>query len=416
MRNVYIVGIGMGNPNTITVKGKALISNSQTLIGAKRMIDSFLVENQQAVYAIAPNEILAWIEEHTEIENIVVLMSGDLGFFSGAKKLRMLINDKYESIFGNEQISFEYIPGISSLSYFSSLVGLAWEDAKIVSLHGRDDKDVSVVLNNKKTFFLTDGENNTVRKICNRLVEAGLEYVSVFVGEELSYENERITKGTALELSQKDFDSLSVMIVLNDKILHREKDTLGIRDEEFIRGNVPMTKEEVRTLTASKLNLKEKDVVYDIGAGTGSVSIEMALACKYGDVYAIETNLDGIDLINKNKDNFGVKNLHIINGMAPESMKNLPIPDKAFIGGSKGNLDEIINHLIRKNSNVRIVINVVALESLGEAVACIKKYGFKDVDIMQLNVSKAKTLGRYNLMMGQNPVYIIAVQGIAEVV
>ncbi|MHC1723618.1 MAG: precorrin-6y C5,15-methyltransferase (decarboxylating) subunit CbiE [Aminipila sp.] len=416
MRKIYIVGIGMGNPDTITVKGKELISNSQALIGAKRMVESFLTENQLPVYAIAPDEILTWIEEHADIQKAAVLMSGDLGFFSGAKKLRTLIREKYGTIAGNEQIGFEYMPGISSLSYFSSAVGLAWEDTKIVSLHGRDDRDVSAVLNNEKTFFLTDGGNNTVKKICGRLVEAGMEYVSVFVGEKLSYEHEAITKGTALELSEKNFEPLSVMIVINEKALQRDKNTLGIRDEEFIRGDVPMTKEEIRTLTASKLNLKENDVVYDIGAGTGSVSIEMALACRYGDVYAIETNLEGIDLIHKNKDNFGVKNLHIIKGMAPEALEALPVPDKAFIGGSKGNLDDIINLLIMKNSNIRIVINVVALESLAETITCIKKYGFKDVDITQINVSKAKTLGHYNLMMGQNPVYIIAVQGISEAV
>ncbi len=115
-------------------------------------------------------------------------------------------------------------------------------------------------------------------------------------------------------------------------------------------------------------------------------------------------------MIQQNKENFNVKNLHIIDGMAPEALQSLPVPDKAFIGGSKGNLQEIIELLIAKNPKIRIVMNAVTLESLGEAVACIKKYGFQSVDITQINVSKAKTLGNYNLMMGQNPVYIIAVQ------
>ncbi|QHI73644.1 precorrin-6y C5,15-methyltransferase (decarboxylating) subunit CbiE [Aminipila terrae] len=416
MRKIYIIGIGMGNPNTITVKGGKCISESDALIGAKRMVDSFKLDNQETAFAIAPDDILNWIEVHKEIKNISVLMSGDLGFFSGAKKLRTLVEDQYGSIWGNEQIHFEYIPGISSICYFSSAIGIAWEDAEIISLHGRDDKDISAVLNHTKTFFLTDGTDHTVRKICGRLVESGLGNVLVFVGERLSYEDERITKATALELYEKDFEPLSVMIVLNDNALYREKNTLGIRDEEFIRGNVPMTKEEVRTITVSKLNLSKNHVVYDIGAGTGSVSVEMALACPYGDIYAIETNPEGINLINENKSNFGVKNLHIIKGLAPEATENLPAADRAFIGGSKGNLDEIIKSLVTKNPEVRVVINVVALESLVEAVACIKKYGFKDIDITQINVSKAKALGHYNLMMGQNPVYIIAVQGITEAV
>ncbi|WP_312354840.1 precorrin-6y C5,15-methyltransferase (decarboxylating) subunit CbiE [Aminipila sp.] len=416
MRKIYIIGIGMGNPDTVTVKGSALISVSQALIGAKRMVDSFWSDNQQAAYAIAPEDILAWIEEHAEIEQASVLMSGDLGFFSGAKKLRSLINEKYGSIHGNKEIYFEYIPGISSLSYFSSAVGMAWEDAEIVSLHGRNDKDTAIVLNNLKTFFLTDGGKNTVKTICRRLTDFGLGGVTVFAGERLSYEDERITKGTASQLAEREFEPLSVMLVLNEEDLFPAKNTLGIGDEAFIRGNVPMTKEEVRTLTASKLNLNKDDVVYDIGAGTGSVSIEMALACPYGAVYAVETNPEGIQLIQQNKEIFNVKNLHIINGMAPEALQPLPVPDKAFIGGSKGNLQEIIELLITKNPKIRIVVNAVTLESLGEAVACIKKYGFQSVDITQINVSKAKTLGNYNLMMGQNPVYIIAVQEISEAV
>ncbi len=411
MKKIYIVGIGMGNPNTITIKGKECICNSKVLIGAKRMVDSFVTETQQAKYAISPKEILDLIGEHDDVDDISILMSGDVGFFSGAKKLRELINDKYGSIEGNESIKFEYIPGISSLSYFSSIIGSSWDDSKIISLHGRDDVDSAVVLNNEKTFFLTDGGENTVKEICKRLVQAGLGEAFVYVGEKLSYEDENITKGTASELSQRDFEPLSVMFVLNSNPLERKKDTLGIRDEAFLRGNVPMTKEEIRTVTASKLNLNKNDIVYDIGAGTGSVSIELALACNYGEVYAIETNPEGIELINRNKSNFGVKNLHIIDGLAPEAMEGLPKPDKAFIGGSKGNLDEIINVLIHRNPDIRIVVNVVALESLGEVIACIKKYGFKDVDITQMNVSKAKTLGKYNLMMGQNPVYIITVQG-----
>ncbi|QAT42915.1 precorrin-6y C5,15-methyltransferase (decarboxylating) subunit CbiE [Aminipila luticellarii] len=416
MRKIYIVGIGMGNPDTLTVKGRNVIAASPVLIGARRMVDSLKGADQQTVYAITPQDILSWLEEHENIQQASVLMSGDLGFFSGARKLRDLIRDKYASIFGNERIRFEYVPGISSLSYFSCAIGIAWEDAEIVSLHGRKDKDVPAVLNHGKTFFLTDGADNTVKKICGRLVEAGLGAVSVFVGEKLSYEDERITAGTASELYEKDFEPLSVMMILNDPLPYREKDTLGIPDEAFIRGSVPMTKEEVRTVTVSKLSLKKGDVVYDIGAGTGSVSVEMALACPYGEVYAVEINSEGIDLIQKNKERFGVKNLHIIEGMAPEILESLPIPDKAFIGGSKGNLQEIVQKLLTKNPDIRMVMNAVSLEALGEITSCMKRYGFRETDVTQLNVSKAKALGDYHLMMGQNPIYIITVQGTSQVV
>ncbi|MFV0518317.1 MAG: precorrin-6y C5,15-methyltransferase (decarboxylating) subunit CbiE [Aminipila sp.] len=414
MRNIYIIGIGMGNPNSITVNGIEKINISSTLIGAKRMVESFSGGTKKALYAIASDDILKLIKENEEEEHIAVLMSGDVGFFSGTEKLRQLIKKEYGDYLGNSDINFEYIPGVSSISYLSSRIGISWEDAKIVSLHGRKEDDTSIVLNHEKVFFLTDGTDNTVSKICSRLTNADLGDVKVYVGEKLSYKDEKITCGLASELLNQEFESLSVMMIINNKPLKREKDTLGIRDEEFIRGSVPMTKEEVRTLAVSKLDLKENDIVYDIGAGTGSISIELALACRYGSVYAIETNIDGIDLIEKNKLKFNTKNLKIINGMAPDALKELPSPNKAFIGGSKGNLEQIIGLLLCKNKDIKIVIDVVALESLAETINCIKSYGFKYVDIAQVNISKAKTLGKYNLMMGQNPVYIISVQGIEE--
>jgi precorrin-6Y C5,15-methyltransferase (decarboxylating) len=414
MRNLYIIGIGMGNPDTITVKGRDVIGKCEALIGAKRMVDSFVLPNQKYYHAISPAEILNWIEANEQLDSIAVLMSGDVGFFSGAKKLRELVTDKYGDAKENNMFKVEGIPGISSLSYFTAKLGMSWEDAKIVSLHGREDCIVSIVQNNPKTFFLTDSGNHAVKNICNELCDADLGKVKVYVGEKLSYEDEKITYGIAENLATHDFDSLSVMLIENEKFISRDNATIGIVDDEFIRGNVPMTKEEVRTLTISKLNLHLNDIVYDIGAGTGSVSIELSLACSLGEVFAVETNEEAIELIKVNRDKFNVKNLHIVEGLAPEALADLPMPDKAFIGGSKGNLDEIIQLLINKNPNIRIAINVVTLETLAEAVTCLKKYKFIEVDITQVNISKAKALGNYNLMVGQNPVYIICGTAKAE--
>ena len=426
MRKIHIIGIGMGNPETITVEGKKAIERSQAIIGAKRMVDSFSSGKQKCNYAINAARIMEWILENEEIQDISVLMSGDIGFYSGAKKISELATELFGNPFGNftpnkgclesinedgreqcGEIQIEYLPGISSLSYFASKICQSWEDAKLISLHGKDDNIVANVSLNRKVFFLTDGNSNNVRSICNTLTDQGLSEVQVYVGEQLSYEEERITSGTAKELSQKDFHNLSVVMVINENTVMEETHTLGIKDECFTRGQVPMTKEEVRTVTVSKLNLKKDDVVYDIGAGTGSISVEIALTCIYGKVFAIETDEDALELIEINKNKFGAFNVEIVNGMAPEVLLDLPVPDKAFIGGSKGNLEEIIRTLIGKNPNIKLVINVVALETLTEAIECSKKFGFTEVEIVQLNVSKAKQLGKYNLMMGQNPVYII---------
>lgn len=403
MRTLYIIGIGMGNPNTITLRGKEIIHQCSALIGAKRMVDSFLSQDQQYCYAITPAEILAWIKDNDHITDFAVLMSGDIGFFSGAKKLRDLISSQYNK----EEFSVEGIPGISSLSYFTAKLGVSWDDVKVVSLHGREGNVTGTVEQNEKTFFLTDGGEHSVHKICSELADAGLGQVVVSVGERLSYEDEKITTGFAEELKSQEFDPLSVLFIENSQVIKREKDTIGLSDDEFIRGHVPMTKEEVRTLTVSKLNLRSTDVVYDIGAGTGSVSIELSLACSNGHVYAVEGNEEALDLIKQNKEKFHIKNLHIINGLAPEALANLPIPDKAFIGGSKGNLDEIISLLIQSNPTIRIAMNAISLDTLSEALGCLKKYPFEDVEITQVNISKSKTFGSHHLMVAQNPVYII---------
>lgn len=409
MKKVHIIGIGMGNKETLTFQAKRAIEGCAVLAGAERMVENFLTQGQKSHHAIMPEALMSLIEEETSTE-IGILMSGDLGFFSGAKKLRLLIEKKYGSKDGNDKVHITYIPGISSLTYFATALGISWEDAKIISLHGREGELISGVLGSNKTFFLADSSENTPGNICKELTKLGLGEAKVFVGERLSYENEKITEGKAKELADAHFDSLSVVMVINEEKKTREKITLGIRDEAFHRGTVPMTKEEVRTLTVSKLNICKGDILYDVGAGTGSVSIEMALTCPEGKVYAIEVNPQALELIEKNKKEFGVKNLKIVDGLAPEALESLPPPNGAFIGGSKGNLNEILECLIEKNPNVRVIINAVALETLSEVTSAMKKYEFEDVEIVQISVAKAKKLGDYNLMLGQNPVFIISAQ------
>ena len=188
----------------------------------------------------------------------------------------------------------------------------------------------------------------------------------------------------------------------------------GISDGEFLRGKAPMTKEEVRTVSLSKLRLSEDSVCYDVGAGTGSVSVEMALRAWMGQVYAIEKKEDALALLKENKKKFAVDNLVIIPGVAPEAMTELPAPTHAFIGGSSGNMQDIINLLLEKNPKVRIVINCITLETVTEAMNAIRDFGLEDVDIVQLAAARSKSIGRYHMMMGENPIYIISCSGRGE--
>lgn len=394
-KKVTLVGIGMGDSSQLTLEAVDACENADVIIGAERMLSSVQTYCSNTFNAYLSDEIMEFIKSHEEYSNIVVALSGDVGFYSAAKKLIEAVE--------NEGYELKLICGISSVVYLCSKLKTSWEDVHLLSVHGRDANIVASVKTNKKTFALLSG-SDSVRNVCRSLIEAGLESVTLHVGENLSYENEKITSGHPADLKDSDFGKLCVVLIVN-----KEADStnpLSIPDENFIRGTAPMTKSEVRTLAVAKLKLKPDSVIYDIGAGTGSVSIEMALISPDGMVYAIEKESEAAELIRQNKVKFGTANIEVIHGTAPEALQELPAPTHAFIGGSSGNLNEIVQLLLSKNKDIRVVITAVTLETVSEALSCIANFGFKCRDIVQLSVSKSREVGSYNLMTAQNPVYI----------
>ncbi|MDO4273154.1 MAG: precorrin-6A reductase [Eubacteriales bacterium] len=391
---VILLGIGMGSEDTLTVQGKRALDEAELLIGARRIVDSVRQPHHQVIYEYNSEKILKNIEEHSEYEKIVIVLSGDVGFYSGARKLTEAL--------GN---SVEIICGISSVVYFMAKAGLSWDDARIVSAHGRNCNLVSLIKHNRKVFAIL-GTADGVARIARKLVYYQMGEVLLYVGENLSYLNEKIFAKPARELVEYEGDALSVVCALNETAESLSA-THGIPDEAFQRGKAPMTKEEVRTVSLAKLRLAEDSVCYDVGAGTGSVSVEMAVRAHQGRVYAIEKKEDAAQLLEINRQRFAVDNLEIIKGEAPQALEDLPAPTHAFIGGSSGNLKEIIELLLKKNPNVRIVINCITLETVTEALQVIKDYAFEENEIVQLNAARSRNLGRYHMMMGENPIYII---------
>lgn len=185
----------------------------------------------------------------------------------------------------------------------------------------------------------------------------------------------------------------------------------GMPDSVFITGKIPMTKSEVRSISLSKLQLKKDSILYDVGAGAGSVSIEGAMIAKDGMVYAIEREEEAAILIEVNKIKFDIQNIEVINGEASNVLELLPSPTHVFIDGTFGNLKEILTKVFIKNENARIVINVIALENLAEVVYLLKKISVKDIEITQVTISKVKEVSNYHLMRGQKPVYVISLTG-----
>lgn len=392
---VYLIGVGMGNPATLTGQALEAIGDSPVLVGAPRLLEPWGAEHD-CVPLIAAADIAAYVDKAPR-GPVGVLLSGDTGFYSGAKGLWPLL--------GNHEVIT--IPGISSLSYFCARLQTTWQDARLVSAHGRSHNAVGEIQRSAKVFALTGGATKA-EDICRALAERGLGQVRVSVGERLSYADERIVTGTAAELAGETFADLSVLLAVNPDPVVRPWNGSGLPDGAFLRGDVPMTKEEVRALALSKLRLEAHHVVWDVGAGTGSVSAEGALAVPEGRVFAVERKEEALTLLERNKAALGLTNLHIVPGTAPEALTDLPTPDRVFLGGSSGNMEAILRCALSRNPQVRIVVTAVTLETVAEAVQCFARLGLSDTDMVQIAATRTRKAGGYHLMDAQNPVWILS--------
>lgn len=399
-REITLAGMGMGRLDGLTLEVKRALRNADVIIGAGRLLTTLKAFEKPMVSMYRPEEIQAFLKEHEEYGNILIALSGDVGFYSGAKKL-------LEVLQGNEY-RIRLLCGISSAAYFCARLKIPWDDVTLTSIHGREQNVIGAVKRNEKVFSLAGGSEG-IRKLSEDLISYQLGYVKMFVGYQLSYPEEEIISGPPEQFLHYEKEGLSVAIIINEKA-GRAMVTHGLRDEDFLRGKAPMTKEEVRSISLSKLALTKEAIVYDVGAGTGSIAIECALQAIQGKVYAIEKKEEALELLRKNKYNQGAANLKIIAGTAPEALTGLPDPTHVFIGGSSGNLAQIVETVLGKNPRVRVVVTAIAMETVSEIMEIIKEKSFSYVDMVQVSIGKARELKNYHMMMGQNPVYIVTLQ------
>ncbi|MBR4227065.1 MAG: precorrin-6A reductase [Candidatus Methanomethylophilaceae archaeon] len=394
-RKVSLIGIGMG-VDGMTVRSSKIVEGADLVIGAERMLRTAGVTGKDTLVEYRAAEIAGYLEKNPGYRNVAVLLSGDIGFYSGAKKL-------LEALKGYD-IDVEC--GISTVAYLCSKVGVPWQDVRLTSAHGREFNVTGSVRTSRRTFALLTGSAGA-RALCQELDEY-LPDVTVTIGESLGYPEERIVTGSPKELLNESFGELCAALIDNPS--PDASCPVWIPDEDFTRGDAPMTKSDVRSLSVAKLRLSPDSVAYDVGAGTGSVSVAMALCCPEGKVYAIEKEDVAADLIEVNKRKLCTPNVEVVRGLAPEAMRDLPAPTHAFIGGSSGNLKEIVDCLLEKNPGIRIVINSVTIETLAETMEVIRGAGLVEEETVCVNVSKARRAGRYHLMTAQNPVYISVVR------
>ncbi len=434
--HILLAGIGMGNADCMTGAVAEAIKNADILLGARRMVEKYDAKIDKKPYYLA-EQIIPYLHEvyaensaqnfdvnanhiknYNEIKNksivksssytinVLILFSGDTGFYSGSRKLYAAI--KNEITTGKLDADVSVLPGISSVSYMAAAIGETYSDAYICSIHGVKLSNITSRLSHHaKTFMLMSGvkDVNMLGQILNKDEKYGLQNSIITVGYQLSYPDEKIMQLSPQECMQLQQEGLYICMIKNPDPVAKNV-TPHIKDAEFIREKVPMTKEEIRHISICKLNLKSNSVLYDVGSGTGSIAVEAASLSDDIEVYAIEQKENAVQLITQNKEKFGLDNIYVISAKAPDGMDELPTPTHAFIGGSGGNLKDIIESLKAKNPHIRLVINAISMETICEIKEILSTYDIKNEDIVQMQTSRSKKIGNYHLMQAENPVWI----------
>lgn len=418
-RKIILSGIGMGNTDGITREAYHAFEEAEVIFGAERMLENLPGKGIKVPYYRA-DDIISYLIEHPQYTKVAAAFSGDSGFYSGAQSMKKALEEANEK--GILKSETTILPGISSVSALAARLGVSWNDAVLASIHGRRTNVVNLVRKNTKVFLLLSGKND-FEMLVNKFREAGINHVKISAGYRLSYPEEKLFTFYLDEFETKLFDlpeGVYTCLIENEDC-EEQILTPGIDDEIFSRTKVPMTKNEVRVLSISRLELTKNAVVYDVGSGTGSVSIECARLSPDIFVFAIEQKEEAANLTKENAVRFGLSDqIVVINKKAPEGFEELPTPTHVFIGGSSGALSDILSAIQKKlivkentkgktnkaSKGVRVVINAVSLETIAQITKLIQTYPVKHVQLTQIQASRAHKLGSYNLMQAQNPVLI----------
>lgn len=427
---IHVVGMGLDGPAGLPAPVRDIVNRATVLVGSDRHLRYFpqhpahrirLDDLHRAIQAIQTYRVdasktnpLAETPLH-----IVVLASGDPLFFGIG---RLLL-----TAFTAEQITFH--PHLSSVQLAFNRIKLPWHDAHVVSAHGRslDELQQALQRDRDKIAVLTDGVNTPVA--IARLIRAldRPHVYHIWVCENLAGADERIQPYTASALAEHDPDTFSA---LNVVILHRQSDlaslpplpeqlpVLGIPDSLFAHfGDRPglMTKREIRMLILGELSLKPGQIMWDIGAGTGSVSIEAARLCPDSDIYAVEKTTAGIRLIQANMARFKIKNVVPVQGVAPEALTDLPRPHQIFIGGSGGQLTPILNHcLTQLDAAGTMVIALATLQHLNEALHYLEcpnvQSRLRNYRLLLCQLAHSVPMGHLTRLAPLNPIHLLTLR------
>ena len=394
MQKITLIGMG-ASAATLTAEGWDALRRAERVAGARRLLDALPAEiAAERIPAVRPEEILSALEGAC---SAAVLYSGDTGFYSGAPALLERLRGR--------QVQVELQPGLSSVQLLAARLGRPWQDWKLVSAHGRPCDPVAAVCGGKPAFFLTGVGESGPAALCQKLADAGLGGLSVAVGEDLGLASQKIFSGSAAQAAGAQFGPLAVLLA--EPAFRLPARTPGWPDGAFVRAEgIPMTKQAIRAQVLAQLALCPGETVWDVGAGTGSVSLEMAYANGGAPVWAVERLPAACAVLEENRRRLGGWNVRVVEGAAPEALAGLPAPGAVFVGGTGGELEPILDAVWAANPEARVCLTAIALETLAAALEAFAARG-RQAEVVQIAAAHAGGPGRLHLLRAENPVFIL---------
>ncbi|MBI5847583.1 MAG: precorrin-6y C5,15-methyltransferase (decarboxylating) subunit CbiE [Nitrospirae bacterium] len=413
MNKVYVIGIGY---RPLNARARELILTAGIILASKRLYEVFqkyaefdaVKDNIRVINKV--DETISFLHSslitHLSSQPLVLLASGDPNFFG--------IGRKVLEEFGHDKV--EILPDLSSIQLAFARIKEPWDNAFLISLHGGPDPEKRrrlpfelidlpmLVKKHQKLAILTDRENNP--SLIARCLIAD-HAVTIYVCERLGYPDEKVSSGTPEVIAEMSFSEPNVVVVIKEpELAETSCPPFGLKENDIVHSRGLITKDEVRAVSIHKLRLPQKGVFWDIGAGSGSVSIEIARLYPELSIYSIEKDVEQIGNIRENVARFKVSNIEIISGQAPDVLRELPAPDRVFIGGSSGHMSDIADLLNKTMTKGVIVINATTIETLGEAMKTLATNGFES-DVSEISVSRSKKAGSKQHMSALNPVFIV---------
>ncbi len=397
---VQVVGLGM-SPADLTPKALEIIREAQVLVGGRRLLDYFPKHRGMKIpLGKDPEGTLRQLAALAEAKRVVVLASGDPNFYG--------IGPLMVKVLGAEQVVIH--PNLTAVQAACARLKMPWQDATIISLHGRSWELLRAALKKPGALIIYTDPVHTPGEIARYLLDRGLTKSRLCVAEDLGQATERGTWMSLDEALVREFSALNLVVALPEQgevVAPGPKLHMGLPEEVLTHQAGLITKSEVRAVVLAKLRLLPGQVLWDVGAGCGSVGVEASLLIPDGKIFAVERHPERAAHIAANRDRFGVPNLEIVCAPAPVCLAGLPDPQRIFVGGGGPEVGAIVREAMRRLlPGGRVVITAALLETLETVRNVLTEAGW-EVEVVQLQVSRSHTLGGGTALQALNPVWII---------